>query len=108
MYSPDNMQVAALKLEIKGLMAKPDNSSESEYENSEEEDEEEMLKFSALKKIDRTSCSIMIPNARQSRVTLSGDKSFFYEADENSSGGGARKSSIYTPHFIRQKVIEID
>lgn len=27
LYSPDNMQVAALKLEIKGLMAKPTGSS---------------------------------------------------------------------------------
>jgi biopolymer transport protein ExbD len=45
-------------------------------------DEEELLKFSNLKKIDRTSVSIMLPNSRksrQSRVTISGDKSFFYE-----------------------------
>lgn len=27
MYAPDNMQVAALKLELKGLMTKPNGSS---------------------------------------------------------------------------------
>lgn len=30
MYAPDNMQVAALKLELKGLMTKPNGSSSSE------------------------------------------------------------------------------
>ena len=29
MFAPDNMQVSALKLEIKGLMAKPNESSSS-------------------------------------------------------------------------------
>lgn len=29
MYAPDNMQVVALKLEIKGMMSKPNGSSSS-------------------------------------------------------------------------------
>lgn len=41
-------------------------------------DEEEVLMFSNLKKIDRTSVSIMLPKGRQSRVTITGDKAFFY------------------------------
>lgn len=72
-------------------------------------DEEKLLAFSGLKKIDRTSFSIMVPKGRQSRVTLTGDKSFFYEAEEEKEeNDNRRKSSFYTPHFIRQKVIEID
>ena len=71
MYAPDNLQVAALKLEINGLMAKKNNesSSEDEIENEEEEDinEEELLKFSNLKKIDRTSVSIMLPKGGRPR-----------------------------------------
>lgn len=38
------------------------------------------MKFSNLKKIDRTSVSIMLPKGRQSRVSISGDKSYFYES----------------------------
>jgi len=34
------------------------------------------LNFSNLKKIDRKSCSIMIPQQRKSRVTISGDTAF--------------------------------
>ena len=30
--------------------------------------------------IDRTSVSIMLPKNRQSRVTISGDTSYFYES----------------------------
>lgn len=43
------------------------------------------LNFSNLKKIDRKSCSIMISplQKRQSRVTISGDTAFEYEADDN-------------------------
>ena len=53
----------------------------------------------------------MIPQkkkGRESRVTISGDNSFFYEADDSSKNEGGRKSSFYTPHFIRQRLIEID
>lgn len=43
------------------------------------------LNFSNLKKIDRKSCSIMIDplHKRKSRVTISGDTAFEYEAEEN-------------------------
>ena len=55
----------------------------------------------------------MIPQkkkGRESRVTISGDNSFFYEAEpeENNNNNEGRKSSFYTPQFIRQKLIEID
>ena len=40
----------------------------------EEPDEEELLKFYNLKKIDRTSVSLLLENkGRQSRVTICGD-----------------------------------
>ena len=56
---------------------KHDNSSEES--ESEEEDDESKLNFSNLKKIDRKSCSIMIPG-RKSRVTISGDTAIVYDA----------------------------
>ena len=67
-----------------------------------------MLQFSALKKIDRVSCSIMLPKkGRESRVTLCGDKSYFYEAEDYGTSKN-RESQLYTPHYIREKYIEID
>ena len=40
MYAPDNMQVVALKLELKGLMSKPTgSSSESSSEDEDNVDE---------------------------------------------------------------------
>ena len=80
LYAPDNMQIAALKLELKTLMIKVEEFSSSESEPEEEVDEEELLKFANLKKIDRTSVSIMIPKGRQSRVTISGDSAFLYDS----------------------------
>lgn len=78
MYAPDNMQVVALKLEIKGMMTKPTGSSSSSSEEEDKVDEEEVLKFSNLRKIDRCSVSIMLPKGRQSRVSMGGDKFFTY------------------------------
>lgn len=46
-------------------------------------DEELQLNFCNLKKIDRKSCSIMVPPlGRKSRVTISGDTAIEYEAEE--------------------------
>lgn len=110
MYAPDNLQVAALKLEIKGMMAKKtESSSESEEKEEEDVDEEELLKFSNLKKIDRTSISIMLPKGgrgRESRVTLLGDMAFEYIAEEDEEPR-ERMSYYLPPKTLRQKFIEI-
>ena len=50
----------------------------------------------------------MVPKSRQSRVSLSGDCSFFYEETNDPEEKGVRKSSLFTPQFIREKIIEID
>ena len=80
-YCPDNLQIAAMKIEIENLKSKNKSQNSSEESDSEEEyDEELQLNFSNLKKIDRKSCSIMIdPLKRKSRVTISGDTAFVYE-----------------------------
>lgn len=69
-------------------------------------DEEEILQFSNLKKIDRTSVSIMLPKGRQSRVTISGDQTLFYESTEDNKP--LRESKVFTPSFNRQRFIEIE
>lgn len=85
MYAPDNLQVAALKLEIENLMKKGKvNESDSESDSEKlSVNEDEVPQFSNLRKIDRTSVSIMIPKGRQSRVTISGDSSFCYESEKS-------------------------
>lgn len=49
----------------------------------------------------------MVPKGRQSRVTISGDKSFFYESN-NDNKEKARESKSYTPTFNCKRFIEID
>lgn len=61
-----------------------------------------MLNFSNLRKIDRTSVSIMLPRNRQSRVTLLGDVAFEYAASDDEDN---RISVNYTPKLARQKYI---
>lgn len=107
MYAPDNLHVAALKLEIKGLMSKKGESSSEEEEEAENDDvdEEEMLKFSNLRKIDRTSVSIMLTKGRQSRVTICGDIAIEYDIDEEMEKD--EESYLYSPKIVKQKFIEI-
>ena len=88
-FSPDNLQIAAMKVELENLKIKckqvNSSSSECESEKSEESDdidEEQKLNFSNLKMIDRKSVSIMIKPgiSRKSRVTIAGDIAIEYEA----------------------------
>lgn len=74
----------------------------------EEPDEEELLKFSNLKKIDRTSVSLLLENkGRQSRVTICGDVAIQYENDVDEEIANDPNSYIYNPKIMKQKFIDI-
>lgn len=64
------------------------------------------MKFSNLKKIDRTSVSIMLTRGRQSRVTICGDTAIEYDID-NEEIEEDPESYIYSPKIVKQKFIEI-
>lgn len=82
-YSPDNLQITAMKIEIENLKNKNKCANSSEESDSENDEEEVLLNFSNLKKIDRKSCSIMVASqGRKSRVTISGDTAFEYETED--------------------------
>jgi hypothetical protein len=114
-FCPDNLQVAAMRIEIENMKSrgKTGNSSEEESE-SEEADEEVVLNFSNLKKIDRKSCSIMIDPAkmRKSRVTISGDTAFEYEreddGDKSFNSTQVSKEQLKEKYLRTSKEIEAD
>lgn len=105
-FCPDNLQVAAMRIEIENLKARGKANDSSEEESEEEEaDEETQLNFSNLKKIDRKSCSIVIGplNGRKSRVTISGDTAFEYEREED--GNKSFNSTEVSKEQLKEKDI---
>ena len=81
LYSPDNNQINAFKNEIEGLIEK--NPVEESSDDEDIDDDEDQLKFSNLKHIDRTSKDLSASTrklnlGRKSRVTILGDSTVEY------------------------------
>ena len=86
-----------MRLEIESLKSKNQEANSSEESESDEgEDDEVKLNFSNLKKIDRKSCSIVVPggHGRKSTVTISGDSAVVYEAPEDEEADKGSNKAI--------------
>jgi hypothetical protein len=90
-----------MKIEIENIRNKNKCANSSE-ESDSEDDEEVLLNFSNVKKIDRKSCSIMVGSqGRKSRVTISGDTAFEYETTEDGPNDKSQPSTTISKEQAR-------
>lgn len=107
-YSPDNLQIAAMRSELEQLMIKEKVSAESSSESEEESDEEAQLNFSNLKMIDRKSSDAINFKHRKSRVTILGDVTFEYKVNEEETAESEADEPINDKAMRTFKEIEGD
>jgi hypothetical protein len=114
-FSPDNLQIAAMRVEVENLKIKckrvnsSSSESESESKESDDIDEEQKLNFSNLRMIDRKSVSIMIkPDfPRKSRVTIAGDIAIEYDANEDDEKDDKSFASTnVSKEYVKEKFIK--
>jgi hypothetical protein len=110
MFAPENPQIAVLKLEASKLVERVFEESDSDCD-IEKFDQVKSLRFSHLKKIDRvsmtSSANSWIRRGRHSRVSISGDSTFFYDSTSDDNVP-LRKSNTFTPLNNSKRFIEIE